>query len=601
MAGWPTPAERRLPYRRGVSRRSVRDLAALVSQRFGLPEIALFAAVLCDLVIIATSAFDGIDAVVQELWLLSGVVALSACALWSATRPGRAVMAGAAVLVSSSVLFKLTDTPSFTALLEGITFAETVAGVELLYYAVLRLPPIAAFCASALLVAATLLASAVRTDFWKDDTPITTLFAGAVVFLLIVLTVAYQRMSRRPRLEQNPLTTLLRQQWLLVAPLATLLLLEMFTTAETGLFGLLVLLCSVGTVVAAVLAPRAPAWSAVYYSVFIVVAGAIRWFTGVLVGYADLYGLSYTVMLSGMAVVVSVVRHEPPARAAWLLVLQSSAVAMVVLPNMPKNLVEIRITFVMALLALGICVAIGMFLRARDSERARVVAAAVSDAQTAERMALARELHDVVAHHVTGIVVQAQAARMLAEQNPAVVVEALGQIEKAGTDAMKAMRRLVQSMRGDAPAGASEFSEQATSDLAADLRRLVDAGNHGVPTGLELDIPPDLPQEVSRSTLRVVQESLTNVGKHAENATKASVTVRAVDGELHIRVADDGTGGTRQRAGRPTEDSGYGLVGMRERIDLLRGRLSAGPSAEGGWLVEAWIPLASEAGRKDDE
>src|SRR5690606_10325956 len=100
MAGWPTPAERRLPYRRGVSRRSVRDLAALVSQRFGLPEIALFAAVLCDLVIIATSAFDGIDAVVQELWLLSGVVALSACALWSATRPGRAVMAGAAVLVS---------------------------------------------------------------------------------------------------------------------------------------------------------------------------------------------------------------------------------------------------------------------------------------------------------------------------------------------------------------------------------------------------------------------------------------------------------------------------------------------------------------------
>src|SRR5690606_18376688 len=229
------------------------------------------------------------------------------------------------------------------------------------------------------------------------------------------------------------------------------------------------------------------------------------------------------------------------------------------------------------------------------------VAAAVSDAQTAERMALARELHDVVAHHVTGIVVQAQAARMLAEQNPAVVVEALGQIEKAGTDAMKAMRRLVQSMRGDAPAGASEFSEQATSDLAADLRRLVDAGNHGVPTGLELDIPPDLPQEVSRSTLRAVQESLTNVGKHAENATKASVTVRAVDGELHIRVADDGTGGTRQRAGRPTEDSGYGLVGMRERIDLLRGRLSAGPSAEGGWLVEAWIPLASEAGRKDDE
>ncbi len=605
MAGWPRWARPRLLYRRGVPTRSARELAALASKRLGLPGIVLFAAVLCDLVIIAASAFDSVGPLGQDLWLLPGIVALSACAVWAYRRPLPAGLTGAAVLLLSSALISTTDTVSYTALLEDITFAETVAGVELVYYAVLTLSPLAATAVTAALVFATTMAAVVRAHLWIYDGQLAaTIFAGFVLLLLTVFAGTYQRRPRRRRRERSTFVALMRQQWPLVSVLATVLFLETFYAASARGFGVFVLLCSFGTAVVALLASRIPAWAAAYYSALVIIAGSVLWLTGVGHVYAELYGMPFSQVVSGMAVVVFVVRHETPTRAAGLIALQSVAVALVTSANTPSYQ-SVRVTFVAALLLLGICVALGMFLRARDSERAQAVATAVSDAQTAERMALARELHDVVAHHVTGIVVQAQAARMLAEQNPAVVVDALGQIERAGTDAMTAMRRLVRSMRGDAPAGASEFSEQATTDLAADLRRLVDTGNHGVPTELTVDVPDDLPPEVARSALRLVQESLTNVGKHARGASRAVVTVGTVGDELRIRITDDGTDDAEQtRSARTSEDSGYGLVGMRERVDLLRGRLSAGPSPEGGWLVEAVLPLippTGEAGRKDGE
>jgi signal transduction histidine kinase len=158
------------------------------------------------------------------------------------------------------------------------------------------------------------------------------------------------------------------------------------------------------------------------------------------------------------------------------------------------------------------------------------------------------------------------------------------------------MRRLVRSMRGDSPSGSSEFSEQATTDLAADLQRLVESGSHGVPTSLRLDLPPDLPHEVGRSALRLIQESLTNVGKHAAGVTEALVLAEVVGKELHIRVLDDG----REQVDRPAGGSGgYGLVGMRERVALLHGRLTTGRGPDGGWRVEAWLPL--EANGDEDE
>ncbi|CAM2778300.1 histidine kinase [Saccharomonospora xinjiangensis] len=585
-----------------------------MSKRLGLPGIILLAALLCDLVIVGTAAFDSTGPRGEDLLLLPGIAALSACAVWAQRRPFPAGVTGAGVLLLSSGLIVASGTISYTAVFEDITFAETVAGVQLVYFAVLTLSPLAATTVTTVLVLATVTATVVRSQMWYyGDTLGATTFAGGVVLVLTVSAAIFQRGPHKRRKKDSTLTVLMKRQWPLVSVLAAILFLETFYAAGAHGFGAFILLCSVGTAVVAIVASRTPAWAVVYYSAFVVMAGAVRFLTGAGYAYANLYGMPLSQIVSGMVVVVLVVRHETPKRATWLIALQSSAVAVVTVTNTAfLTFADVRTLFVTALLVLGICVAVGMFFRARDSERAQVVAAAVSDAQTTERMALARELHDVVAHHVTGIVVQAQAARMLAERNPAVVVDALAQIERAGTDAMTAMRRLVRSMRGDAPSGASEFSEQATTDLAADLRRLVETGNHGVPTRLDLAVPEDLPAEVARSALRIVQESLTNVGKHAKGATRADVSVRAVGAELHIRVADNGDGGAgrRHRAERPSEDSGYGLVGMRERVDLLRGRLRAGPSPDGGWLVEVAIPLASpgqhtpslgEAGRKDAE
>ncbi|MGW9309096.1 sensor histidine kinase [Saccharomonospora azurea] len=612
MAGWPRWGKPSLLYRRVVPTRSlrervaqpVREFVARHSQQVNLPGIVLLAAVLGDLAIIVRSSVDEFGPVGLDLLLIPGIVVLAACAVWSYRSPLPAGLTGAGTLLMSTALIVVTGTPAYTALLEKITFGETVAGVQLVYYAVSRLRPIGAVFVTGTLVGATVVASLTRAGLVHPaglfiglrnveltDLAVTAV-TGLALLLLTVVAGIYHRRTRRPSRERNELVAFLRRRWALVTPLSVLLFLELSYVQSPPSLDILVMLCCVGTAVVAVLGSKFPSQAVAYYCALVLVSGVLFRYTGPL--YSTFYGIALSQILSGMALVVTVVRHESTRRATWLVVVQSVTVGVVTLVHTPLayDSPTVRTAFGTALLALGICVAIGMFLKARDSERARMVETAVGDAQTAERMALARELHDVVAHHVTGIVVQAQAARMVAEQNPAVVTDALAQIERAGTDAMTAMRRLVRSMRGDAPAGASEFSEQATTDLAADLRRLVDTGNHGIPTELTVDLPGDLPPEVARSALRLVQESLTNVGKHAKDASRAIVGVCAVGEQLHIRIADDGRGSAEKtRASRTSDDSGYGLVGMRERVDLLHGRLRAGPSPEGGWLVEAWIPL----------
>ncbi|WP_156758446.1 sensor histidine kinase [Actinokineospora pegani] len=218
-------------------------------------------------------------------------------------------------------------------------------------------------------------------------------------------------------------------------------------------------------------------------------------------------------------------------------------------------------------------VAIGgaLYLRTRDTERSQEVRAAVFD----ERMALARELHDVVAHHVTGIVVQAQAAQL----KPSAAMGSLGGIEKAGVEALTAMRRLVSTMR--AP---DHMPESATGDLESDLLALAN-GFTAAPVRVAVDLPPALPQEIGRSVLRVVQESLTNVARHARAVTEVAVRIGHSGDELRVEVADDGE--ARQAA----RGTGYGLVGMRERVTLLGGGLTAGPAEGGGWVVDVRLPL----------
>ncbi|KUL25318.1 sensor histidine kinase [Actinoplanes awajinensis] len=228
-------------------------------------------------------------------------------------------------------------------------------------------------------------------------------------------------------------------------------------------------------------------------------------------------------------------------------------------------------------------VALGLFLRSRSAAAARASRAAVAAARRQERVELARELHDVVAHHIGGIVVQAQAAQVV--PGTAAPDRLLPLAERAGTDALAAMRQLVTVLHDGEPGGAPA----PTMDLNADLRAVATAAPGGSPVRLTIEETEPIPAAVGTSVLRLVQESVTNARRHAAGAREIAVTVRAADGLVRVTVRDDGRPGAQpQRYG-----GGFGLVGMRERVQLLGGRFTAGREPDGGWQVTADLPLGT--------
>lgn len=567
-------------------------------RRFGLAGVFLLAAMVCDLGVILEAAFDSTGTKGIDLLLLPGVASMAACAIWAHTRPAVAAFVGAASLIVFSMLIRGFHVPAYSALLSNVTFTEVVGGLELVFFAVRKVRPGVAFAAIASLVVGALVAVIGRTS---RSTPNSPGFEQSLIYgvVLLVTMVAIGLYTRSPdhRAQSNWLLDLFRGQWPLVGLLAFIYFTELTSEYDYGLRSLPILASSTVAAVLAILASRRPVPNALGLAACIGFSAVARAVVGI---HNSLAGIPPTQVVAGMAVVVYLIRSAPSQRAWPTIGMLSATVGVSTLIGLVGEsrssvLSDLKQDFVGAVLLLGISVAVGLFLRSRESERKTVVKSAVADAQTSERMALARELHDVVAHHVTGIVVQAQAARMMGHKDPQIALDALERIENAGGEALTAMRRLVRSMRGDAPAGSSEFSEQATTDLAADLQRLVDGANNGVPTTLTLDLPGDLPQEVGRSALRLVQESLTNVGKHAAGVTMATVLAEVSGKELHLLVTDDGREERRPAGdvgGR--KEGGYGLIGMRERVELLHGRLSAGRGYDGGWRVEVWLPLEGE-------
>jgi signal transduction histidine kinase len=229
-------------------------------------------------------------------------------------------------------------------------------------------------------------------------------------------------------------------------------------------------------------------------------------------------------------------------------------------------------------------IAAGVLLRMVDSTRERAL-----DAVRAEQRAeFARDLHDFIAHHVTGIVVQAQGARFVAEQDPKRVLLALEQIEHAGAETMASMRRMVGVLRDpqakpDAPLAPLAGVEQ----IGSMLEQFTNSGGALARLHVDGDVT-GLPVEVSTSAYRVVMEALTNIHQHADNARVADVWVRRTPELLLVRVADDGR---PSRAATPRERQGYGLVGLTERVRAVGGRISTGPGIHGGWVVEAALPV----------
>jgi signal transduction histidine kinase len=216
---------------------------------------------------------------------------------------------------------------------------------------------------------------------------------------------------------------------------------------------------------------------------------------------------------------------------------------------------------------------IGASVRLRATVRRRQL----EQVRSRERERLARELHDTVAHHVSAMVVRAQAGRVVAAADPAAAVEALEGVEEEGARTLEEMRAIVTALRDDG-------AELAPAAGVADLERLVrvPGGRFRVDLRCDGDVEA-LPPAVDAAVYRIVQEALTNVMRHAPDATDVVVRVTADPRRVRVTVHDNGA-----RTGRGR--GGYGLAGLRERAALLGGDLRAGPDADRGWRVEADLP-----------
>ncbi|MFD4322678.1 sensor histidine kinase [Streptomyces sp. NPDC058548] len=204
---------------------------------------------------------------------------------------------------------------------------------------------------------------------------------------------------------------------------------------------------------------------------------------------------------------------------------------------------------------------------------------ALEQIRSQERVGLARELHDMVAHHVSAIAVQAQAGRAMAGQRPEAALETLAVIEGEASRTLAEMRAMVRVLRDGAPA------EYAPRPGVVDLVSL--ARRDPVPV-VDVELPDDLddlPPQVDAAVYRLAQEALTNALRHARNASRVEIRVVEGAGWLRLRVSDDG----RIDPARSV-NHGFGLLGMTERVQLLGGTLRAGPAPQGGWTVDAELP-----------
>ncbi|WP_327313474.1 sensor histidine kinase [Streptomyces sp. NBC_01235] len=278
------------------------------------------------------------------------------------------------------------------------------------------------------------------------------------------------------------------------------------------------------------------------------------------------------------------VRHCPPRWVIWCCVLDASALLAMPVRYLRSWKGETLAYGVVGLALIGLTAGLAGYLRSLDYRRT----VAVSETRRTERLAIAADLHDFVAHHVTGILVQTQVARMMATTAPKDLDPVLAGIERAATEALASMRRTVGVLRDIGPEAADR---RPVGDLAA-VTGLTDSfGTPAQKVTLHRDpaLPDDLPHEVQAAAFRVVQEALTNVRRHAADATEITVALRHLDGRLEATVTDDGRGGTQLPDA--AHGGGFGLVGLNERVTALGGTLSAGPRVGMGWEVRAVFPL----------
>ncbi len=221
--------------------------------------------------------------------------------------------------------------------------------------------------------------------------------------------------------------------------------------------------------------------------------------------------------------------------------------------------------------------AVGWAVRAQVGVRER----RMEQVKSEERVLLARELHDTVAHHVSAIAIHAQAGRALAATSPSSPLEALEVIEVEAWRTLAEMRAMVRVLRSEAPV------DYAPQPGVADLERLSGASPAG--PRVEVKVSGDLaalPAAIDAAVFRIAQEAVTNALRHARNATLIDVNVAGDRSTVSLVVRDDGDPG----AADPAHEAGFGLTGMVERALLLGGACRAGPCPGRGWAVSATLP-----------
>jgi signal transduction histidine kinase len=281
-----------------------------------------------------------------------------------------------------------------------------------------------------------------------------------------------------------------------------------------------------------------------------------------------------------LVLVLGVIRHVEPVRTAAILACAGLIVLMAEAFARAESVEALAFAFLL-FAAWSTIAGVGGYLRFQQERRNE----AVRSVRRTERLELARELHDLVAHHITGIVVQAQAARTVAETSPTAVVPALDAIATAGSEALTSMRRMVTVLRAD------EASRSPGTSLA-DLRLLTDRFSaEGPKVAFEIGQGIDgrtLAPEVLTTLHRVLLEALTNVRKHAPRAGWVEADLRRYDATVVLRVRnfDSASDPRVARLG-----GGFGLVGMAERVEALGGHLDAGLTPEGAWEIRAEFPL----------
>ncbi|MBK1784650.1 sensor histidine kinase [Prauserella sp. ASG 168] len=301
-------------------------------------------------------------------------------------------------------------------------------------------------------------------------------------------------------------------------------------------------------------------------------------------------------LTSGIAVYSVVVYAGRKQGAVYLALTLATSVAQLFFQ--PRD--EWLVNLIVSVLVLLLCWVLGEFVGARrayqgevearlhllETERDQATRIAVAE----ERGRIARELHDVVAHAVSVIVVHADGASYAIRSKPELAEHAIRTISETGRDALGELRRLLDVLRGE-----DDDEPRVPQPTTADLTELAESmRTAGLGVDIELDELGELPAGVSLGIYRIVQESLTNALKHAGQGARTKVRVRRNPDVVTVDVNDDGAGKAHQlttaSAQRPLS-GGNGLIGMRERAHVYGGTLHAGPSPGGGWHVSARLPV----------